>query len=326
MMAGIKILRDTSLDCLCDEHKQSITETRKRHSLPRPNPAPPLLPARSSPRFAEEEEGLILHTSMSLSADALQRHSGIYAAPRGPSAYGMRTQSSAAYCSDDSQFSEDNYRGSSASGSSASSSSQLAGEPDTVARVFPRRKLGEKARCTDQPVLLTLDSLTPYFHLPLKEAADRLGLCPTAVKTACRKFGLDRWPFRRGKRTEASNPTGPSSLSPPVGSESAMQPILPSMPWQSIGWGMMACSWPPMGMMNEKQNHAGAFYSCGPYERPELGDRSFPGPFEDTEPTRPHPKNVCNEPGHLDEACGNDAAVWNGCDMSFLATSLDLSG
>ena len=78
-----------------------------------------------------------------------------------------------------------------------------------VARVFPRRKLGQLSRGTDQPVLLTIDSLSPYFHLPLKEAAEILGLCPTAIKSACRKFGLDRWPFRRGNRNQTS-PISPS--------------------------------------------------------------------------------------------------------------------
>lgn len=44
---------------------------------------------------------------------------------------------------------------------------------------------------------LTLKDLRNYFNLPIEEAARRLRLCPTVVKKICRKYGLNRWPYRK---------------------------------------------------------------------------------------------------------------------------------
>lgn len=44
-------------------------------------------------------------------------------------------------------------------------------EQTKTARVFPRRKLGEAARGSDVPVLLTMETLQPYFAMSMKEAS-----------------------------------------------------------------------------------------------------------------------------------------------------------
>ncbi|CAK7352838.1 unnamed protein product [Dovyalis caffra] len=46
---------------------------------------------------------------------------------------------------------------------------------------------------------LTLDDFRQYFHLPIEDASRRLNLCPTVVKKICRKFGMNRWPYRKIK-------------------------------------------------------------------------------------------------------------------------------
>ena len=67
-----------------------------------------------------------------------------------------------------------------------------------VVRVFARKKAtrGEEVRGTEEHLLLSLRTISPFFHLPLEEAAEKLGLCRTALKNACRKCGIGRWPFR----------------------------------------------------------------------------------------------------------------------------------
>mmetsp|Transcript_45782 Transcript_45782/g.114763 ORF Transcript_45782/g.114763 Transcript_45782/m.114763 type:complete len:337 (-) Transcript_45782:176-1186(-) len=64
--------------------------------------------------------------------------------------------------------------------------------------VFPRRgrKSGELDKKVQDPVLITFEVMQRLFHLPLTEAARQLGLSPTAIKGACRRLGIKKWPFR----------------------------------------------------------------------------------------------------------------------------------
>eukprot|EP00960_Hanusia_phi_P045379 757200-Hanusia_phi.AAC.2 len=51
-------------------------------------------------------------------------------------------------------------------------------------------------RAKPQRLELSLDSISPYFHMKQVEAAKRLGISSTSLKTACRKLGIARWPYR----------------------------------------------------------------------------------------------------------------------------------
>ncbi|PSC71723.1 exportin-1-like isoform X2 [Micractinium conductrix] len=46
-------------------------------------------------------------------------------------------------------------------------------------------------------VRLTMADLQSQFGVGLKEAASRLGICPTTLKRACRRHGIQRWPRRQ---------------------------------------------------------------------------------------------------------------------------------
>ena len=66
----------------------------------------------------------------------------------------------------------------------------------------PRRKEGEDAKpgpLLTVHVTINYDTLEDLFHLPLKAAAKEVGLCPTTFKKACRRFGMDEWPFQKGQ-------------------------------------------------------------------------------------------------------------------------------
>jgi len=45
----------------------------------------------------------------------------------------------------------------------------------------------------------SLEQLTPYFHLPIKAASLKLGVCTTVLKRICRDHGISRWPYRQIK-------------------------------------------------------------------------------------------------------------------------------
>mmetsp|Transcript_56808 Transcript_56808/g.116323 ORF Transcript_56808/g.116323 Transcript_56808/m.116323 type:complete len:356 (-) Transcript_56808:270-1337(-) len=95
-----------------------------------------------------------------------------------------------------------NERGAERGGTHSSSR----GHGKKVARVFPRRKAGEEKRSTDLPVVLTKEMLFPLFAIPLRDAAEMMGLCPTALKSVCRRLGIDRWPFQNRRGGPARSP------------------------------------------------------------------------------------------------------------------------
>jgi len=81
--------------------------------------------------------------------------------------------------------------------------------------IFPRRKAGQHARTSVKPVVLTESALSPMFSLPLHEAAARLGISATALKSACRKLNIKKWPYRtvqsaKNQRAGVAH-SGPSS-------------------------------------------------------------------------------------------------------------------
>eukprot|EP00961_Rhodomonas_salina_P139633 1879141-Rhodomonas_salina.1 len=65
-----------------------------------------------------------------------------------------------------------------------------------LVNLFPRKKKTEEHRSRDH-MIISLENLKPLFQLPLKQAASNLGICTTALKSVCRKFGLKRWPYNR---------------------------------------------------------------------------------------------------------------------------------
>eukprot|EP00960_Hanusia_phi_P037498 752991-Hanusia_phi.AAC.5 len=72
----------------------------------------------------------------------------------------------------------------------------------SVAMVCPRKKrslesqLYETDMYQDEPVILTRELLESFFDRPLVAVSQELGICPTAIKRACRKLGIARWPFK----------------------------------------------------------------------------------------------------------------------------------
>ena len=64
--------------------------------------------------------------------------------------------------------------------------------------IYPRRKSGEESRKASQ-VVVSPEILKEHFDMPLQDAATKLGVCTSAIKKACRRFGIPKWPFRRAR-------------------------------------------------------------------------------------------------------------------------------
>mmetsp|Transcript_32438 Transcript_32438/g.74090 ORF Transcript_32438/g.74090 Transcript_32438/m.74090 type:complete len:276 (+) Transcript_32438:187-1014(+) len=64
---------------------------------------------------------------------------------------------------------------------------------------FPRHKKGEDGESgpLTRYISVNYEALEGLFHLPLKDAAHEIGLCPTTFKKACRRLNLEQWPSRK---------------------------------------------------------------------------------------------------------------------------------
>jgi len=62
-----------------------------------------------------------------------------------------------------------------------------------VSKVIPRRKPGQSLEET-KAVCISLETLERFSNIPLAKAAVALGISPTAMKKACRRLGITRWP------------------------------------------------------------------------------------------------------------------------------------
>ncbi|EKX42650.1 hypothetical protein GUITHDRAFT_111329 [Guillardia theta CCMP2712] len=67
-------------------------------------------------------------------------------------------------------------------------------------KIFPRRKQGQPSRGPD--VYLTHDRLASFFHMRQKDAAEKLGISLSAMRSACRRLGIERWPYSKSEREE----------------------------------------------------------------------------------------------------------------------------
>eukprot|EP00960_Hanusia_phi_P054780 762772-Hanusia_phi.AAC.1 len=65
-----------------------------------------------------------------------------------------------------------------------------------IAEVFPRKRKGEIEKFK-MPITLDMAKISNLFHLRQTEAAQQLGISLTALKNACRRVGLAKWPYSR---------------------------------------------------------------------------------------------------------------------------------
>mmetsp|Transcript_11603 Transcript_11603/g.26578 ORF Transcript_11603/g.26578 Transcript_11603/m.26578 type:complete len:156 (-) Transcript_11603:103-570(-) len=83
--------------------------------------------------------------------------------------------------------------------SSAWSSSESDSETSQhTAQVLPRKRLLKDSKeRVGAAVVLSPSSLSKLFHMRQLDAAKHLGISLTSLKSACRRIGLDRWPYER---------------------------------------------------------------------------------------------------------------------------------
>lgn len=64
-------------------------------------------------------------------------------------------------------------------------------------RLFPRRKAGESdLKALGGPVDLSKEIVDEFVGMSMKEASQKLGISASAMKKACRKLGIQKWPHK----------------------------------------------------------------------------------------------------------------------------------
>uniref|UniRef100_A0A7S0HLH5 RWP-RK domain-containing protein n=1 Tax=Hanusia phi TaxID=3032 RepID=A0A7S0HLH5_9CRYP len=80
---------------------------------------------------------------------------------------------------------------------------QLPDRPAVFVAPRPRRGLPDPPPLPSTQIRLSPAVLQPLFTLKQRDAADRLGISLSSLKTACRRIGIFRWP---GSRPPAAAP------------------------------------------------------------------------------------------------------------------------
>eukprot|EP00286_Rhodomonas_abbreviata_P028745 CAMPEP_0181306572 /NCGR_PEP_ID=MMETSP1101-20121128/10378_1 /TAXON_ID=46948 /ORGANISM="Rhodomonas abbreviata, Strain Caron Lab Isolate" /LENGTH=482 /DNA_ID=CAMNT_0023412651 /DNA_START=74 /DNA_END=1522 /DNA_ORIENTATION=- len=97
------------------------------------------------------------------------------------------------------QLQEDTVDAQASIDAQASASSESVDDAQTL-RLFRRKKHGGESCANGAgPVDISLKLLKDMSHLSLKEASQKLGLSTSAMKKACRKLGVERWPIPSAK-------------------------------------------------------------------------------------------------------------------------------
>lgn len=60
------------------------------------------------------------------------------------------------------------------------------------------KRQGQRSDEASRRVRVSAEILSKLFHLPTREAALKLGICPTTFKKTCRRLGIPHWPYHKG--------------------------------------------------------------------------------------------------------------------------------
>ncbi|EKX51101.1 hypothetical protein GUITHDRAFT_103020 [Guillardia theta CCMP2712] len=84
-------------------------------------------------------------------------------------------------------------------------------------RIFPRTKKGDLKKLHKTrgraPLTFDIDYITSLFDVPQEKAAKTLGISLAAIKRACRQLGIERWPYKRPRKSGSASPSNESDNS-----------------------------------------------------------------------------------------------------------------
>ena len=87
--------------------------------------------------------------------------------------------------------------------------------PPRCSTILRRRKAGDTDADADggvRPVSITLELLESMADLTIVAAAQRIRVSTTSLKKACRKLGVERWPYRKDRPAAAATAAKPTTI------------------------------------------------------------------------------------------------------------------
>ncbi|EKX42877.1 hypothetical protein GUITHDRAFT_111243 [Guillardia theta CCMP2712] len=69
-------------------------------------------------------------------------------------------------------------------------------------KIVPRPRKHTSPATLQREVTLDAQLLQGLFHVRQEEAAEQLGVCLTSFKAACRRLGIQRWPYTKGTSSQ----------------------------------------------------------------------------------------------------------------------------
>jgi len=133
-------------------------------------------------------------------------------------------------------------------------------------QVFPRKKAGQSTR--SNPLFLSESDISSLFHMKQAEAANHLGLSVTALKNACRKLGIMKWPYQKDKTDDCETSSNDDVAVHGLGEPVPMATMISSQ--QHLSWEMQSVGGSQQPASNRSIFH---FQASSSFPKYELGER-----------------------------------------------------
>ncbi|KAJ1468598.1 hypothetical protein T484DRAFT_1854901 [Baffinella frigidus] len=89
----------------------------------------------------------------------------------------------------------------------------------------------KSSRHIEGHVLVYADDLKRMYHLPLADAADKIGLCQTTFKKTCRRLGIVHWPYQKGAKHRSAYLAAQMAMPHPSVRTQSLSAPASSTPW-----------------------------------------------------------------------------------------------
>uniref|UniRef100_A0A7S0E9H0 RWP-RK domain-containing protein n=1 Tax=Hanusia phi TaxID=3032 RepID=A0A7S0E9H0_9CRYP len=98
-------------------------------------------------------------------------------------------------------------------------------------KIIPRPRCKPGKENSSAPISIDVALIQSLFHMRQSNAAEYLGISVTSLKTACRRMGINKWPYNRwpAQTEEGGSSKDDESAQERQGTEASMAELAPSI-------------------------------------------------------------------------------------------------